>query len=94
MGMMGRGMGGMATIDRVEGRIAFLRAETQDHRRAGRGLEWLCRCAARECEEARGSSCIDDAEAGRWTTAGLQPDSPAGPAGAMADRAARRHCGR
>ncbi len=27
MGMMGRGMGGMETIDRVEGRIAFLRVE-------------------------------------------------------------------
>jgi hypothetical protein len=27
MGMMGRGSAGMATIDRVEGRIAFLRAE-------------------------------------------------------------------
>ena len=27
MGMMGRGTDGMATIDRVEGRIAFLRAE-------------------------------------------------------------------
>jgi hypothetical protein len=27
MGMMGSGTGGMATVDRVEGRIAFLRAE-------------------------------------------------------------------
>ena len=27
MGMMGSGMGGMAAIDRIEGRIAFLRAE-------------------------------------------------------------------
>ena len=29
MRMMGPGMGGMGTIDRVEGRIAFLRAETK-----------------------------------------------------------------
>ena len=89
MGMMGRGMDGMATIDRVEGRIAFLRAELKITDAQADVVERLCRCAAHECQEARGSSC---SEARRWTT-GFHLDRPAGPAGAMASRAARRHPG-
>src|SRR6478672_4522334 len=52
-------------------------------------MERLCRCATHECQKARGSSCN---EARRWTT-GFHLDRPAGPAGAVAKRAARRHPG-
>ena len=52
MRMMGSGTAGMATIDRIEGRIAFLRAELKSPR-LDECLERLRRCIALECEKAR-----------------------------------------
>ena len=88
MGMMGRGMDGMATIDRIEGRIAFLRAElkiTDAQADAWNGFADALRTNARKLAEVRA-----DEQARRWTT-GFHLVRPAGPAGAVAGRAARRH---
>ena len=81
MGMMGRGTDGMATIDRIEGRIAFLRAElkiTDAQADAWNGFADALRTNARKLAEVR---CNDDGEARRWT-AGFRLVRPAGPAGA------------
>jgi hypothetical protein len=56
--MMGPGMGGMATIDRVEGRIAFLRAElriTDTQANAWNGLADALRANAEKLGEIRAS---------------------------------------
>ena len=56
MGMMGRGTDGMATIDRVEGRIAFLRAElkiTDAQADAWNGFADALRTNARKLAEVR-----------------------------------------
>lgn len=56
--MMGPGMGGMATIDRVEGRIAFLRAElkiTDAQANAWNGLADALRANAEKLGELRAS---------------------------------------
>jgi hypothetical protein len=56
MGMMGRGTDGMATIDRIEGRIAFLRAElkiTDAQADAWTGFADALRANARKLAEVR-----------------------------------------
>ena len=56
MGMMGRGTDGMATIDRVEGRIAFLRAElkiTDAQADSWNGFADALRTNARKLAEVR-----------------------------------------
>ena len=56
MGMMGRGTDGMATIDRIEGRIAFLRAElkiTDAQADAWNGFADALRTNARKLAEVR-----------------------------------------
>jgi LTXXQ motif family protein len=56
MGMMGRGTDGMATIDRIEGRIAFLRAElkiTDAQADAWNGFADALRTNARKLVEIR-----------------------------------------
>ena len=56
--MMGPGMGGMATIDRVEGRIAFLRAElriTDAQVNAWNGFADALRANAKKLGEIRAS---------------------------------------
>lgn len=56
--MMGPGMGGMATIDRVEGRIAFLRAElkiTDAQATAWNGFADVLRANAKKLGEVRAS---------------------------------------
>jgi hypothetical protein len=56
MGMMGRGTDGMATVDRVEGRIAFLRAElkiTDAQADAWNGFADALRTNARKLAEVR-----------------------------------------
>jgi len=58
MGMTGRGMGGMATIDRIEGRIAFLRAElkiTDAQVDSWNGFADALRANARKLAEVRAS---------------------------------------
>ncbi|WKA28763.1 Spy/CpxP family protein refolding chaperone [Bradyrhizobium roseum] len=58
MGMMGRGSGGMATIDRIEGRIAFLRAElkiTDAQADSWNGFADALRANARKLAEIRAS---------------------------------------
>jgi hypothetical protein len=58
MGMMGRGTNGMATIDRVEGRIAFLRAElkiTDAQADSWNGFADALRANARKLAEVRAS---------------------------------------
>ena len=58
MGMMGRGTDGMATIDRIEGRIAFLRAElkiTDAQADAWNGFADALRTNARNLAEVRAS---------------------------------------
>ena len=58
MGMMGRGTNGMATIDRVEGRIAFLRAElkiTDAQAESWNGFADALRANARKLAEVRAS---------------------------------------
>jgi LTXXQ motif family protein len=58
MHMMGRGMGGMATIDRVEGRIAFLRTElkiTDAQADAWNGFADALRANAKRLAEVRAS---------------------------------------
>ena len=65
MGMMGRGTDGMATIDRIEGRIAFLRAElkiTDAQADAWNGFADALRTNARSSRKF-----VRD-EARRWTT--------------------------
>jgi hypothetical protein len=59
MGMMGRGTDGMATIDRVEGRIAFLRAElkiTDAQADAWNGFADALRTNARKLTEVRATA--------------------------------------
>jgi len=56
MGMMGRGTDGIATIDRIEGRIAFLRAElkiTDAQADAWNGFADVLRTNARKLTEVR-----------------------------------------
>lgn len=58
MGMMGGGMNGMATIDRVEGRIAFLRAElkiSDAQADVWNGFAETLRANARKLAEVRAS---------------------------------------
>ena len=58
MGMMGRGTDGMATIDRVEGRIAFLRAElkiTDAQADAWNGFADALRANAKKLADVRAS---------------------------------------
>ena len=58
MGMMGSGMSGMATIDRIEGRIAFLRAEfkiTDAQADAWNGFADALRANAKRLAEVRAS---------------------------------------
>jgi LTXXQ motif family protein len=58
MGMMGPGTGGMATIDRVEGRIAFLRTElkiTDVQASAWNGFADALRANAKKLNEVRAS---------------------------------------
>jgi hypothetical protein len=58
MGMAGPGMGGMATIDRVEGRIAFLRTElkiTEAQTSAWNAFAEALRANAKKLGEVRGS---------------------------------------
>jgi hypothetical protein len=59
MGMMGRGTDGMATIDRIEGRIAFLRAElkiTDAQADAWNGFADALRTNARKLTEVRATA--------------------------------------
>ena len=59
MGMMGRGTDGMATIDRIEGRIAFLRAElkiTDAQADAWNGFADALRTNARKLAEVRATT--------------------------------------
>ena len=51
---------GMAIIDHVEGRIAFLRTELKITGRSSGRLEWICRRLARKCEQTGRGSSIDD----------------------------------
>jgi hypothetical protein len=58
MGMMGSGMGGLAMIDRIEGRIAFLRAElkiTDAQADAWNGFADALRTNARKLADVRRS---------------------------------------
>ncbi len=58
MGMMGRGMGGMTTIDRIEGRIAFLRTElkvTDAQAGVWNGFADALRANAKKLAEVRAS---------------------------------------
>jgi hypothetical protein len=58
MGMMGSDMGGMATIDRIEGRIAFLRTElkiTEVQTSAWNAFADALRANAKKLGEMRGS---------------------------------------
>ena len=62
MGMMGRGTDGMATIDRIEGRIAFLRAElkiTDAQVDAWNGFADALRTNARKLAEVRATKPDD-----------------------------------
>jgi LTXXQ motif family protein len=66
MGMMGRGTDGMATIDRVEGRIAFLRAElkiTDAQADSWNGFADALRANARKLAEIRASMMPKPGEA-------------------------------
>ena len=86
MRMMGAGMGGMATIDRIEGRIAFLKVElkiTDAQTEVWNGFADALRANAARLGEVRGSM----AKPGHHTDAGR----PSRPAGAMALGAPRRH---
>ncbi len=65
-GMMGPGMGGMATIDHVEGRIAFLRAElkiTDAQADAWNGFADALRANAKRLAEVRASMMAKPADA-------------------------------
>jgi hypothetical protein len=66
MGMMGRSMGGMATIDRIEGRIAFLRAElkiTEAQADSWNGFADALRANAKKLAEVRASMMTKPGEA-------------------------------
>jgi LTXXQ motif family protein len=66
MGMMGRGIGGMATIDRIEGRIAFLRAElkiTDAQAESWNGFTDALRANAKKLAEVRASMTAKPGEA-------------------------------
>jgi len=66
MGMMSSGMGGMATIDRVEGRIAFLRTElkiTDAQASAWNGFADALRANAKKLAEVRASMMAKPADA-------------------------------
>ncbi len=66
MGMMGSCMGGMATIDHVEGRIAFLRAElkiTDAQASAWNGFAGALRANAKKLAEVRTSMMAQPADA-------------------------------
>jgi hypothetical protein len=70
MGMMGRGTDGMATIDRVEGRIAFLRAElkiTDAQADAWNGFADALRTNARKLAEVRAAKPGDGPPASTLT---------------------------
>ena len=70
MGMMGRGTDGMATIDRVEGRIAFLRAElkiTDAQADAWNGFADALRTNARKLAEVRATKPGDGQPASTLT---------------------------
>jgi hypothetical protein len=72
MGMMGRGTNGMATIDRVEGRIAFLRAElkiTDAQADSWNGFADALRANARKLAEVRASMTPKPGEAAVSTLA-------------------------
>lgn len=74
MGMMGRGTEGMATIDRVEGRIAFLRAElkiTDAQADSWNGFADALRANARKLAEVRASITPKPGEAPVSTLAPL-----------------------
>lgn len=78
--MMGPGMGGMATIDRVEGRIAFLQAElkiTEAQTGAWNALAETLRANAKKLGEVRASMMG-------------KPDDAQRPAATMADRLDRQ----
>jgi hypothetical protein len=71
MGMMGPGMDGMATIDRIEGRIAFLRTElkvTDSQAGAWSGFADALRANAKKLAEVRASMMSG--------AAGAQPQAP------------------
>ena len=70
MGMMGRGTDGMATIDRVEGRIAFLRVElkiTDAQADAWNGFADALRTNARKLAEVRAAKPGDGQPASTLT---------------------------
>jgi len=70
MGMMGRGTDGMATIDRIEGRIAFLRAElkiTDAQADAWNGFADALRTNARKLAEVRAAKPGDGQSASTLT---------------------------
>ncbi len=70
MGMMGRGTDGIATIDRVEGRIAFLRAElkiTDAQADAWNGFADALRTNARKLAEVRATKPGDGQPASSLT---------------------------
>ena len=70
MGMMGRGTDGMATIDRVEGRIAFLRAElkiTDAQADVWNGFADALRTNARKLAEVRAAKPGDGQPASSLT---------------------------
>ena len=70
MGMMGRGTDGMATIDRIEGRIAFLRAElkiTDAQADAWSGFADALRTNARKLAEVRAAKPGDGQPASTLT---------------------------
>jgi hypothetical protein len=89
MRMMGMIWPGMATIDRVEGRIAFLRAELKITDAQASAWDAFAAALAHQRAKARRGACGNDA------AAGCQPSSDDGrtprPARALASRAARRH---
>jgi hypothetical protein len=70
MGMMGRGTDGMATVDRIEGRIAFLRAElkiTDAQADAWNGFADALRTNARKLAEVRAAKPGDGQPASSLT---------------------------
>ncbi len=85
MGMMGAGMSGMGTIDHVEGRIAFLRAElgiTDAQTNAWNAFADALRANAKQLGQARASMMAGDGRAAtmadrlawqeRWLAARLE----------------------
>ena len=90
--MMGSGMGGMATIDRVEGRIAFLRTELKiadTQADAWNGFADTLRANAKKLAEARATMMPKPGDGQPASTLAARLDQQEQLAGC----AARRHQG-